>query len=199
MIICTILSLNMAILGMHWWRLHREAKIYWEDVWDNRHFCGRTLLRFLIWRNKTSPCVIESLVSEFVAEHQRGLVRVAAAILRAPASALPRHSSLSRPHHAPLRGGGGHKAAHGHQGPFRDQDQTSLRPQHGHGQQLPRRDRPSGPQGLLCPLFLYSAEKMLFLFRTQLGSSTSWKLWEMEPTARFDHPTLKIFPLVWLT
>ena len=37
----------------------------------------------------------------------------AAAILRAAASALPRHSSLSRPHHAPLRGGGGHKAAHG--------------------------------------------------------------------------------------
>lgn len=31
----------------------------------------------------------------------------AAAILRAAASALPRHSSLSRPHHAPLTGGRG--------------------------------------------------------------------------------------------
>ena len=33
--------------------------------------------------------------------------------IAAASALLPRQSRLSRPHHAPLRGGGGHKAAHG--------------------------------------------------------------------------------------
>ena len=62
-----------------------------------------------VTESDASPCVIDSLVSVSscrVASKRFG--EGVAAILRAAASALPRHSSLSRPHHAPLRGGGGH-------------------------------------------------------------------------------------------
>ena len=132
----------------------------------------------------TSECVIARLVRALVAEQLQRFGeagRPYCSCLRPPAQTVQAQPATP----CTAKGGrGAQSSPRPEKGLFSSRALRSPRPRHGYGQQLPRRDRPSGPQGLLCLLFLCSCVDLFHMFRILLGFSILWKWWEMEPMAR---------------